>query len=515
MLPTDADPMDARYNMINWVHRSTRGWSYGASIVDPRTGQIIKGNVTLGSLRVRQDYMIAEGVLAPYETGQPANPAMKEMGLARLRQLSAHEVGHTLGLAHNFAANSASVMDYPHPRIDLINGKPSLANAYGKAIGPWDKITIAWGYKNEPLDYKTYRFLSDEDARNEGSASPVAHLWDNGSPTAELDRLLTVRTEILKRFGENNIPVGQPMSTLADTLVPIYMLHRYQTEAAAKLLGGVDYNYALRGDGQKIAEPVAPADQTAAKLQLFRTIDPAVLTLPEALLKLLPPRAFGYPATREQFKTRTGLVFDPVAAAESAAALTIRLLLNADRAARMEQQAARNPASPSFSAVLKEIMALTAKRQTGLQAEVQKATRMVLLQHLMVLAADDEAQASVRSIALDQLLTMKADSALAAALIDRFQRDGKPPALAKPSKRPRPTHRLRGPLRRFALSRPLLPRRANRHQPFAQLAQFAAPLPAQRLGLQTQIAQVLGSYIVHLLVTRLQRHLVSMIVSRQ
>lgn len=436
MLPAEADPMDARYNMINWVHRSTRGWSYGASIVDPRSGQIIKGNVTLGSLRVRQDYMIAEGVLAPYESGLPANPAMKEMGLARLRQLSAHEVGHTLGLAHNFAANAASVMDYPHPRIDLINGKPSLANAYGKAIGPWDKIAIAWGYKDEPLDYKTYRFLSDEDARDEGSASPVAHLWDNGTPTAELDRLVNVRTELLTRFGQNNIPVGQPMSTLADTLVPVYMLHRYQTEAAAKLLGGVDYNYALRGDGQKIAEPVAPMDQKAAKTQLFRTLSPSFLALPEALLKLLPPRAFGYPATREQFKSRAGLVFDPVAAAEAAAGLTIRLLLNPARAARMEQQAALNSEIPSFSAVLKELMTFTAIQKTGLQAEIQKATRMVLLQHLMALAADDDAQASVRSIALDQLLIMKADSSLAAALIDRFQRDGKPPAMAKPLEAP-------------------------------------------------------------------------------
>lgn len=219
MLPDAADPLDIRYNMIHWIHRSTRGWSYGSSISDPRTGEILKGNFTLGSLRVRQDYMIAEGLLSPYEEGKPANPAMREMGLARLRQLSAHEVGHTLGLTHNFAASvseRASVMDYPHPRAKLgAYGDVDLSDAYAVGIGDWDKVAIAFGYQHFPagtdeskaLDAilraahgKGLRFVSDHEARDPAGSNPVAHLWDNGKNAVdELRRVLALRKAALDR----------------------------------------------------------------------------------------------------------------------------------------------------------------------------------------------------------------------------------------------------------------------------------------------------------------------------
>ncbi len=441
MLPDGADPMDVRYNMINWVHRSTRGWSYGASIVDPRTGEILKGNVTLGSLRVRQDYLIAEGVLAPYERGKAVSPAMKEMGLARLRQLSAHEVGHTLGLAHNFAASvngKASVMDYPHPQIDLdASGKPTLANAYATGLGEWDKMAIGWGYLGGALTLDRLRFLSDQDARDEGGASPVAHLWDNGADAVdELNRVMLVRRKILARFGEDNLPMSEPMSSLGDTLVPMYLLHRYQTEAASKVIGGVDYTYALRGDGQKIAEPVKPAEQRRALAAVLATIDPAELEIAERILALLPPRAFGYGTTREQFRSRTGLTFDPVGAAEAAANHTVGLLFHAERAGRLEQLAARVAGSPGFGEVMRAVLAKTGVKRPGMQGEIQKAVRTVVMQHLMALAANEEAQASARALAMDGLLQMKADGALTAAAIDRFVREGKPPAMAKPLEAP-------------------------------------------------------------------------------
>ena len=222
VLPEDADPMDIRYNMINWVHRSTRGWSYGASVVDPRTGEIIKGQVTLGSLRVRQDYLIATGLLAPFENGMPVDNKMLKMALERLKQLSAHEVGHTLGLMHNYAASvsdRASVMDYPHPTVSLnAAGEIDLDNAYDNKIGEWDKAAITFGYSDFPsgtneatalnkilsdAEKKGLQFIADRDARAPGGLHPQAHLWDNGNDAVtELKNVMKVRNKALSDFGE-------------------------------------------------------------------------------------------------------------------------------------------------------------------------------------------------------------------------------------------------------------------------------------------------------------------------
>ena len=223
VLPEDADPMDVRYNVIQWVHRATRGWSYGSSVIDPRTGEIIKGHVTLGSLRVRQDFLIATGFTAPY-IGENSDTS-KELALAlnRIKQLSAHEVGHTIGIAHNFAASEngrASVMDYPHPLIELIDGKVVIENAYDQGIGVWDKFTVAYGYQDFPKNVneksallelvnqaKTDGLLykSDPDARIPKRASADGHLWDNGAnPIDEFKRVSEVRQFALNQFGKNN-----------------------------------------------------------------------------------------------------------------------------------------------------------------------------------------------------------------------------------------------------------------------------------------------------------------------
>jgi len=471
VLPEGADPMDIRYNMIQWVHRYTRGWSYGEGVIDPRTGEIIKGQVTLGSLRARQDFMIAQSLVDPYLDGAPlpADNGLQAMVLARVRQLAAHEVGHTLGLAHNFAASSlgqgTSVMDYPHPLITLdSNGKPDLSHAYAVGIGAWDKVAITYGYADKAAagladvllqaQKQGLYFITDEDARPLGSAHPHAHLWDNGpDPAAELDRVLTVRAAALRSFGANAIPVGTPMSQLADVLVPLYLMHRYQTEAAAKEIGGLDYRYALRGDGQEVTAIVSAADQRKALSAVLRTLAPETLALPEPLLRLLPPVPPGYPRTRESFAAFTGLAFDPLAAAESAADLTLTLLFNPERASRLVEYHARDATNPGLDEVLSNVLKATwqAPRASGLAAEAQSAVESATLESLLGLAASNQASPEARAIARFEVATLKtqltanyalprerqAHRAAALARIAEFERDpGKfvptPPVEAPP-----------------------------------------------------------------------------------
>src|SRR5712671_3430859 len=381
MLPEDADLMDLRYNVIQWVHRATRGWSYGAAVIDPRTGEIIKGHVTLGSLRVRQDYLIAESLLAPYEKGQPISVKMQEMALARLRQLAAHEVGHTLGLMHNYSAstvNRSSVMDYPPPYVKLgAEGAPDLSEAYATEIGEWDKVSIAFGYQDflPGMDEhvalnkilldafaRGLRYLTDQDARPAGSSSSVAHLWDSGANAVdELNRIMQVRAAALKRFGANNIPEGAPLATIEDSLVPVYMLHRYQVEAAAKFVGGMDYTFAVRGDGETPTKIVPPGEQRRALAAVLATLRPSALALPESLLRMIPPRPPEYQRGREHFKIHTSPAFDALAPAEEAAQHTLQFLFNPERAARLVEFHARDAANPGLQEVLDAIVAATWK----------------------------------------------------------------------------------------------------------------------------------------------------------
>ncbi len=480
ILPTDADPMDVRYNIIQWVHRYTRGWSYGEGVTDPRTGEIIKGNVTLGSLRGRQDYLIAEALLSPYVTGQtitPANDPMLQMVLQRIRQLAAHETGHTLGLAHNFAAssfgttlpNGTSVMDYPHPYIALgPNGVPDLSHAYAVNIGDWDKVSIDYGYRefdpsakptedtaalNNILEASQKRgliFISDADARPLGSAHPHAHLWDNGpDPATELERILTIRKAALARFGENAIKPSAPMAQLEDTLVPLYLLHRYQTEATIKQIGGLDYTYALRGDGQLVTKIVSPDDQKKAIAAVLKTLSPDFLTLPESLLAIMPPRPMGLPRTRESFSSQTGLTFDPIATAETSADLTLAVLLDPARASRLVQYHMREPAAPSLRGVLESVSKTVAERTDGghtMSSEVGRAVETRALEAMFSLATNPVASSQARAITCSHIsdvykqlttappLTDTAEAIHRAALIERIQEFQRDPAKFTPAK---------------------------------------------------------------------------------
>ena len=428
LMPEDADPMDVRYNLIQWVHRSTRGWSYGSSISDPRTGEIIKGHVSLGSLRVRQDFLIAAGLLSPYG-GTEVPETMKEMALARIRQLGAHETGHTLGYSHNYSSSMdgrASVMDYPHPYIKINNGKLDFSEAYDTKIGAWDKVTVAYSYQDfaegvdedqalEDILLKAIKkdgltFLSDQDARPLGSAHPRAHLWDNGTNAAdELLRVLDVRKIALDNFSENNIPVGEPMATLEEVLAPIYFFHRYQVEATAKVIGGLNYTYALRGDGQVPTELVSPEEQKKALSALLKTIDPNTLALREDLIKIIPPRPIGYRRSRETVKIRTGLTFDPIGSAESAADMSVSLLLRPERATRLVEYHARDASQPSLDYVLNQLLQSTWKSKPigGYQGEIRHAVNSVTLKNLMYLVSDNQASEQARAVAYTHLTGLK------------------------------------------------------------------------------------------------------------
>ncbi|MEY3945474.1 MAG: hypothetical protein RJB03_180 [Bacteroidota bacterium] len=410
LLPDSCDPMDIRYNMINWVHRSTRGWSYGASVVDPRTGEIIKGQVSLGSLRVRQDYMIAQGLVSPFKEETLKDDPMLKMSLDRLEQLSAHEIGHTLGLMHNYAASvvdRSSVMDYPHPLIRFnAKGEIDVTNAYDHKIGEWDKVAITWGYadlsnsKNELADLhkilsdaakRGLKFISDRDARAPGGLHPEAHLWDNGKePIVELEEMIKIRQKALRQFGINTIRKGTPMAFLEDVLVPVYFYHRYQVEAATKLIGGMQYNYALKGDGQVVTASLAKDLQASAMASILKCLDPEFLNLPKGLASLIPPRPAGYEFTRELFKKKTGLAFDELAPAEAAADMPLSFLFNAERLNRLAQQAYAGGYGMDDMVNALVNASFKSPRKQSVEGAIQMQTEQILLTYLLASSVDEQ-----------------------------------------------------------------------------------------------------------------------------
>lgn len=424
ILPDDADPLDVRYNVIQWVHRSTRGWSYGMSVRDPRTGEIIKGHVSLGSLRIRQDFMIALGLTeAPFKNGQNKENQALEMALSRIRQLSAHEIGHTLGFAHNFAAsadNRSSVMDYPHPTLDLVDGKISYKNAYDEGIGSWDKVSVAYAYSDFPegIDEDKaltkivetsiatgHRFISDQDARPTGGAHPKAHLWDNGaSAVEELEKIMQIRNIALNQLALDHLREGEAYSVLEDRMVPIYLLHRYQVEAAVKLIGGLNYDYGVKGKVQYRASAVNVDQQISALEALLGCLSPDAMAIPETLRPLLLPRAYGYNRSRENFLSQTGVAFDFLGVTNTLSDAILGLILNPQRAARLVQQSGLDVGQLNLNDVLNKLIDHTfkSKYKTPHHQQINEMVKSNLLDHIMALGQSDT-YTEVSGIVFNQL----------------------------------------------------------------------------------------------------------------
>jgi len=450
VLPDGADPMDIRYNMINWVHRSTRGWSSGASVADPRTGEIMKATVTLGSLRDRQDYLIFEGLLSPYMRGDEKPDILYQTALARIRQLAAHEVGHTLGLGHNYYDSTKgwiSVMDYPHPLEKLRDdGTIDLSEAYAARIGDWDKVAINYGYRQLPkgdeqaaltkiLDdawADDLRYMTNQDT----DAHPRVDQWSNGVNQAdELNRMMKIRRAALNRLGEHTIRKGEPMATIEEPLVPIFMYHRYSVESAASMVAGIDYIYAMRGDGRTPLKWETAANQHKALDALANTLKPSELAVPKQVLDAIPPRPPGFGRHRELFPRTTGDGFDPLSPATIASDVTIGFVLELDRSARMVAQHALDPSLPGLEEVIDRLTKATfdAPVASPYETEIRRAEERVLVDRVMWLAtgAPNGQVRAIASLKLSKLAARlkgetaaseseQAQHALLAADIKRF-----------------------------------------------------------------------------------------------
>ena len=429
ILPNDADPLDVRYNVIQWIHRSTRGWSYGTSVADPRTGEIIKGHVSLGSLRIRQDFMIALGLIeAPFAEGSNKENEALQMAISRIKQLSAHEIGHTLGFAHNFAASAnsrSSVMDYPHPNIEIQDGKISIANAYEVGIGDWDKVTVAYAYSDFPevINEKKalnsilnqsadegHRFISDQDARPIGGAHPKAHLWDNAKLASdELNHLMKIRKHVLEHLSLNHLSKGEPYSALEDRFVPMYLLHRYQAEAAVKLIGGVDYDYAVKGTRKYQVKTVDGTIQRNALMEFLGTLSPEALVVPKELKKLIPPRSFSNSRTRENFLSQTGVTFDYLGIANSLSDALIGMLLHPERANRLVTQYGHDPSQLSLEETLSKLINnhFKEKPRDRHYSNLNDIVKANILKHIMFLAQYPHSNPIVKAIVYKQLINLE------------------------------------------------------------------------------------------------------------
>jgi hypothetical protein len=423
LLPEGVDPMDARYNVVQWENRNERGWSVGGAVTDPRTGEILKGMARLDSHRARTDYNLYAGLM-----GAEAAAADTHFVLARVRQVSAHEVGHTLGLEHNYIASTyerASVMDYPPPRVSLTaDGRIDLSQAYGVGPGPYDVWAIHWGYGIFPRASEQdslraiiadglkrgYLFLSDADARPEYGSDPRVSLWDDRETAMSfLENQMAVRRVALDRFGERSIRPGDPITLLQERFAPVYFMHRFALNGLTKTIGGMEYANAVRGDGQQATRPVAAARQRAALALLLDALKPAELAIPDTVLTLLAPGATNVTPPVELFGSRTRPAFDELGAARTLAQMIVDGVLQRDRAARLVEFSAHG-SGITLGNVIDAMVGATwraAAAPTAKLAALERVAQRAVADRLLLLAADSAAAPEVRAIAELKLVELR------------------------------------------------------------------------------------------------------------
>jgi hypothetical protein len=429
-LPDNVDAMDARYNVIQWVHRSEPGFSVGQSFIDPRTGEIIKAALKMDAYRSITDYNVFAGMEPALDDAAQdwitsLDPKVNgtEFAMSRRRQHLAHEMGHTLGFAHNYIAHTygrASVMDYPGPLVSLRkDGTIDVSQAYRAGTGSYDTLAVRYAYTQyaSPAEERVglsalvrnalaggVAFLTDADA--DAGVTPEITRWLNGDDAVkELVRETTVRDVLLTKFGDNVIATGDPMWMLNERLVPVYLHHRWAIEAAIKAVGGMNYTFALRGDAQTPTSIVDPAKQRQALSALLATIQPKELAIPERILAKLPPSPYGF-SGGWLFNSPAGIVFDPLAAAGALSGYVADGLLQPERVERMIAFHARNPAVPSADEVMGamiESVYSNAKAATPYESALRRAARRSVVDALLGLSTNPRATADARAVAEDRL----------------------------------------------------------------------------------------------------------------
>lgn len=349
-LPDDVDIEDPRINLVLWVHRGDRGWSFGSTQIDPRTGEILRGLVVLGSQRVEEVRAIAEGVLCPYATDRVED--VFDVVLARMRQLAVHEVGHALGLAHNFASHlhsELSVMDYPGPRFVVDEaGRIDHTRAYSSGLGPWDFRQIAALYTDGWREERPGEaggddtlYITDADSRVDDAANGESGTWiTRGQPFDEMRRVLAVRSRALELFSEGVAAPGSDSGEIVRRFMLVYLMHRYQVIALAKVIGGSRRRYArVEREGFAGRESVLdPAMQRQALHDLGPLFEPAFLRVPPRLVNLLVAPSGGLDRRSDDFFSRTRGTFDIVSAMAAGADLVAAQVLAPTRLNRVHAQ---------------------------------------------------------------------------------------------------------------------------------------------------------------------------------